>query len=139
MIRTPPPPPLTEGGQASASGIWDEDYSADRAFDDDPNTRWGGARNTRSGWLAVDLGETKRFSRLTVNEGWDRIRQFELQVKEDAGWQTILKGSTIGTNYEADFEPVTARYVRLNIIDALDVPTIWEMHLHAGTTNSKER
>jgi alpha-L-fucosidase len=100
------------------------------AFDDDPATRWGAGPGTRSGWLAVDLGEVKRIGRLWVNEAtWDRIRRFELQIQKDGRWRTIHSGTTIGADFTARFEPVSARHVRLNILEATDVPTIWEVHL----------
>lgn len=47
----------------------------------------------------------------------------------DGQWRTIYFGTTIGADFIAKFEPVTARYVRLNILEATDVPTIWEVQL----------
>ena len=41
----------------------------------------------------------------------------------------IHKGTTIGMNYSATFKPVTAKKIRLNITEATDVPTIWEIQL----------
>jgi hypothetical protein len=133
MLKDPslaPPKPLTAGCKATASGIWpDPRLGPELAFDDDPSTRWGGAPDTKSGWLAVDLGKPKTFRRVRINEGWDRVRKFELQIQKDDTWRTIRKGTTIGRNYSADFEPVTAQHVRLNILEATDVPTIWEVQL----------
>ena len=100
------------------------------AFDDDPTTRWGAGTDTKSGWLAVDLGEERTIGRLYVDEStWDRVRRFELQVQKNGHWQAIHCGTTIGTDYTAKFEPVTARHVRLNILEATDVPTIWELQV----------
>jgi len=69
---------------------------------------------------------------VSISEGWDRIRKFELQIKENNKWKTILKGTTVGADYQADFNPTTAQHVRLNIIEATDAPTIWEMGLYEG-------
>ncbi|MEI7900811.1 MAG: discoidin domain-containing protein [bacterium] len=124
-----PPMPITYGGRASASGIWNPEYAADKAFDGSPATRWGGAENSKDGWLEIDLGKPKRFSKATINEGWGRTRKFELQIKVDGQWQTIHKGTAIGADYSATFKPVTAQYVRLMILEAIDVPTIWEFEL----------
>ena len=132
MLKDPllaPPMPITYGGKASASGIWNPEYAAGKAFDGSQTTRWGGAENSKDGWLEIDLGKAKRFSKATIHEGWDRIRKFELQIKVDGQWQTIHKGTTIGTDYSAAFNPVTAQCVRLMIIEAIDVPTIWEFEL----------
>jgi len=124
-----PPKPLTAGGKATASGVWDKNYTAAKAFDNDPGTRWGGAPDTKEGWLAVDLGEPKTFRRVWISEGWDRVRKFELQVKKDDVWKTIYTGATLGADFSAEFEPVTAQHVRLNVLEATDVPTIWEVQL----------
>jgi len=129
-IRTGPQP-LSLAATATASGVWPDPHLApELAFDGDPGTRWGCAPDTKAGWLAVDLGEPKTFSRLYVNEGtWDRVRKFELQIQIGEDWQAIHTGTTIGENFSVTFEPVTARHVRLNILEASDVPTIWEVQL----------
>jgi alpha-L-fucosidase len=123
-------PSLALGCKASASGIWPNPrLGAELAFDGNPSTRWGGAPDTKAGWLAVDLGQPKTFGELRISEAYDRIRKFELQIKVDGNWKTIRKGTTAGADFSVTFEPVTARHVRLNIIEATGVPTIWEVRL----------
>jgi len=103
------------------------------AFDDDPTTRWGAGEDTKAGWLAVDLGQPKTIGRVRVNEAtWDRIRKFELQIQKDGQWKTIHTGTTIGADFTVEFEPVTAQHVRLNVLEATDVPTIWEVGVTSG-------
>jgi alpha-L-fucosidase len=124
------PRSLAAGGKATASGIWpDPHLGPELAFDGDASTRWGGAPGTTNGWIAVDMGHPMTFHRLQIGEAYDRIRTFELQVGEDAGWRTVHSGTTVGANYSASFAPVTAQQVRLNILEATDVPTIWEIEL----------
>ncbi len=132
----PAPPALLRsaisiGKRVKASGEWSTIYSAAKAFDGDGSTRWGGAPDSKSGWLAVDLGKEELFDRVFISEGWDRIRRFELQIKKGDSWQTFFRGTKIGENFSATFPPVRARHVRLNIPAAIDVPTIWEFHLLA--------
>ncbi len=71
------------------------------------------------------------FDRVFIREGWVRVRWFELQMKKGDSWQTFFKGTTIGENFSATFPPVTVRHVRLNMPEAINVPTIWEFHLFA--------
>ena len=78
----------------------------------------------------MDLGAEKTIGRVWISEGWGRIRRFELQVQEDGRWRTIHAGTTIGVDYSAKFKPVKSRHVRLNVLEASDVPTIWEMGLY---------
>lgn len=120
---------LTVGRRVSASSIWSEEYNASKAFDGDESTRWGGAPDSRSGWLEVDLGEEKTFNRVLILENpWDRVRRFQLQYRDGETWRTFHEGTTLG-EFHLSFEPIKARYVRLNVLEATDVPTIWEVAL----------
>ena len=127
------PRPLSRGCTATASGVWPEPrLGPELAFDGDPSTRWGGAPDTKAGWLAVDLGEPKTIGRLCVNEAtWDRVRRFELQIQKDGQWQTIHAGTTIGADFSATFEPIAAQHVRLNLLETTEGPSIWEFQLFA--------
>ena len=133
-----PPAPMTVGCKATASGVWPNPrLDAALAFDDDMTTRWGGGPDSKSGWLAVDLGAEKTFGSVFISEAYDRIGKFELQIKTGATWRTFFKGTKIGEKFSATFAPVTARHVRLDIIEASDVPTIWEVQLLAPKTAKK--
>jgi len=77
----------------------------------------------------VDLGKPKMFRRVWISEAYDRIGRFELQIQKDGDWQTFYTGTTIGEDFSVTFEPITAQHIRLNILDATDVPTIWEIQL----------
>ena len=127
-----PPPPISRSKPARASSTWQgqRGFEAAAAFDGDPDTRWGAAENSRSGWLEVDLGEPTRVDRAVIDEGnWNRVRQFELQAQQAGDWRTIASGTTIGPAKEISFPPITARVFRLNILKAEDVPTICEFEL----------
>ncbi len=126
------PPSLVDGGRATASGVWPEPrLGPELAFDDDPSTRWGGAPDSKDGWLAIELTEPETFSRVRISEAYDRIRKFEIQIRQDGQWRTIHTGTTVGGSFSATFAPVTAQHVRLNILEASHVPTIWEVQLLA--------
>ena len=121
---------LTFGKKVSASSVWGPDYEPEKACDDDDTaTRWGAAPDSRSGWLEVDIGAETTFSRAVIDEtGWDRLEAFELQSWHGTSWQTFVQGTQHG-RVDVKFNPVTARRVRLNILKAKDVPTIWEFQL----------
>ncbi|MBM3335977.1 hypothetical protein FJY63_15065, partial [Candidatus Sumerlaeota bacterium] len=61
----------------------------------------------------------------------DRVRKFELQYKEGEEWRTFASGKTIGSSLILKFSPVTARVVRLNIVESGEGPTIWRFDLFA--------
>ena len=55
----------------------------------------------------VDLGEKKTFDRARISEAYDRVRRFELQIDNDGRWQTVYRGTTVGEDFSAGFDPVT--------------------------------
>jgi hypothetical protein len=69
----------------------------------------------------LDLGQPAAFDRVefTIDNPTHKRgegKPFELQVKQpDGSWRTVHKGLYFGTIYSKRFEPVTARFVRLNV------------------------
>ena len=124
---------LAYGKKAKASNIYQNSsgYSPAKAVDDDPATRWATDAGTKQAWLEVDLGKLTKLNRTLISEEFDRVKQFELQYKEGGQWRTITDGTKIGRKLQLMFSPVTARYVRLNILNATNGPTICEFQLFA--------
>jgi len=127
---------MRHGKSATASGEWNGDYSADKAFDDDETTRWGGAPLSKTGWLAVDLGRPQTITGAVIWEYETRVQKFRLQFKENETWTTLVEGTTLGT-FQTTFKPITAQHVRLEILEATNVPSIYEFHLTTSTTATK--
>jgi len=107
-------------------------HGPDKAVDDDPTTRWATDHGVKQAWLEVDLGKPETFDQIAISEEYGRIRKFELRYKDGEEWKTFARGSRIRDNYSTQFKPVTARYVQLNILDAIDGPTISEFHVLAS-------
>jgi alpha-L-fucosidase len=103
----------------------------ENAVDDDVFTRWAADAGTKQAWLEVDLGEPTTFNRARISEEFDHVQEFELHYKEGDEWRTFARGSKLGPDYSSQFESVTARHVRLNILKASDAPSIWEFQLFA--------
>jgi len=127
--------PLTPGKPASASVVYanSTQYGGDKAVDGDPNTRWATPDATRACWLEVDLLQEETIGRATISELEPRITKFQIEYRNaaDAPWQVAYAGGKAGKAFSADFVPVKARFVRLNILDATFAPTIWEFELYA--------
>ena len=125
---------LSTAKKVKASNVYQNmrQYSADKAVDDDPATRWATDTGTKQAWLEIDLGKSTTFNNVVINEEFDRVQQYELQCKDGGQWRTIADGKKIGRKLKLEFSPpVTTRYVRLNILKASDGPTIWEFQLFA--------
>ncbi len=120
---------------AKASNVHQKqsEYSADKAFDDDPGTRWATDGGTHSAWIEVDLGRETTINRATISEACgERIRKFELLSRDGDSWKTFYKGTTVGEKGQFTFDPVRVRVVRLNILEATEGPTIWEFQLYSA-------
>jgi len=118
--------------KATASNVFQnlEEYGPDKAFDADPETRWATDAGTRRAWIAVDLGSPKRLSGVRIREEYaGRVQRFEFQRKEGPDWQTIFSGTTLGRDFSRQFPPITARELRLNILEATEGPTLSEIEL----------
>ena len=124
---------LAHEKKARASNIFQKNrqYGPDKVVDDDLATRWATDTGTKQAWLEVDLGKAATFNQVKIAEAYDRVREFELQYKNTTQWKTFARGKKIGADYSKTFEPVTARQVRLNILNSADGPTIWEFQLLA--------
>jgi alpha-L-fucosidase len=124
---------LTAEKKARASNIYQNNsaYSASKAVDDELATRWATDSGIQKAWLEVDLGKPVTFNRVKIDEEYNRVREFELQYRQGNRWKTFVQGTRLGHDYSKQFEPVTARYVRLNILKATDGPTICEFQLFA--------
>lgn len=115
---------------ARASGVWSRDYAAARAVDGDETTRWGAAPGARSGWLEVDLGATTSVDRVVIKElEFPRTRRFAVEYREGDLWKPVVTGASLAGICEHRFAPVAARFVRLNILEASEVPTIEEFQV----------
>ncbi len=126
---------LTAGRSATASNVFENEaaYAAAMAVDDDDATRWATDAATSHCWLEVDLGKAETFDRARIDECVEfgvRVKAFALQYREGNDWKTFFQGAAIGRNREVQFDPVTARHVRLDI-EGEHGPTIYEFQLFA--------
>jgi len=125
---------LTKGAKVNASNVCRNrpEYAPGKAVDDDLETRWATDAGLHQAWIELDLGEPRTFSSLALHE-WagdpERIQKFEVRIKDGGEWTTLLTGGTMGPDFHRSFPPTTARFVRLNILDAKDGPTIDEIEL----------
>jgi alpha-L-fucosidase len=133
---------LAFGAKASASSVYknEPEFAPAKALDDDSGTRWATDDGTAECWLEVDLGAEKTCAGAFLSEGWDRVREYALEVREKNGrWKPFVRGTTIGVaGATLAFPPVTGRFVRLHVLAAEGAPTFWDFELY-GTPQSLDR
>jgi len=125
---------LATGRKATASNVFQglAEYGADKAFDDNSETRWATDSGTKSAWLEVDLGKPATVGRAVIEQAFpelNRVHKFAIECWQDNQWKPCYRGENLGASFDATFKPVTAQRVRLNITEATDGPTIWEFEL----------
>jgi hypothetical protein len=116
-LQEPPAPSVSENCKATASTEFNAEYSAGKALDGDPDTRWSATRGQATGWLEVDLGKPMGISRAVIQErSYPQTTRFALEAKnEDGSWKVVAEGEAIGSDRELKFTPCKAQIFRLNI------------------------
>lgn len=128
-------------GNFAASNVYEsmDMYSPAMAFDGNPETRWATDSGTHQAWLQIRFNEPRKISQILVSEACgDRIQKFELQQSDDGKhWTTFYTGEKLGMNGRARFEAITTSGVRLNILEATEGPTLWEVQFSEKQDNAE--
>lgn len=120
---------------ATASTTWSASYAASNAVDGNTSTRWSAASGqTNNQWLLVDFGSATTYDSVVIKEiSFQRVTSFKIQSSTDGTTFTDLaSGTTIGAALTVPFTAVNARYVRLLVVSASNVPTINEFEVYSS-------
>ncbi|BDI33771.1 hypothetical protein CCAX7_58220 [Capsulimonas corticalis] len=136
-MRLAPIESVFQAGAASASNVFQNqgEYGPDKAFDGNDKTRWAADGGAKTAWLQWDYAAPTRINGVTIAEAYaGRVTSFQIQYRPAAGgsWITAARGTHLGEEFHCAFPPVTARAVRLQILDATDGPTITEMKIQTA-------
>lgn len=112
---------------ANASNVHSANYGPEKAVDGNPNTRW--ATSESPAWLEVDFGESVLVNGARFIDYNDRIRSYEIQVY-DGAWNTAFVGGDPDADQSDWFTAVSGSKVRLQVIDSVSNPSIWEFEAY---------
>lgn len=70
---------------------------ARNAVDGNPQSGWTLPDEEKSGWLDASLGLATTFDCIVLREDGDRIRSYSLLAYDGAVWESIARGTTLGT------------------------------------------
>ncbi|MGQ9590826.1 MAG: alpha-L-fucosidase [Planctomycetota bacterium] len=116
--------------QATASNVYQRmpDFGPEAAFDGDLRSRWATDAGTHKAWISIEFERPKTIRGVRIREAYPgRVRKFELQAKHGTEWKAFASGDGIGEDFSKEFPPVAARALRLEILEATEGPTIWEI------------
>jgi alpha-L-fucosidase len=106
------------------------EYGPQFAFDDDKGTRWATDDNTKQAWIAVRFAQPQAVNHVRISEAYpNRVREFAFQYRAGDDWKTIFNGTTLGETFDKTINAVKAQEFRLNILSAIQGPTISEIEL----------
>ncbi len=128
---------LSVGKPATASNVYQGmtwGFGPQAAVDGNLSSRWATDSGTLSAWLEVDLGAplTCGKARLLEAAPYDgRVKRFRLLYRNapEEAWQVALEGTELPKT-AITFTPFTARYVRLDLPEAIEGPTIADFSLY---------
>lgn len=98
----------------------DIDFKPGNAVDDDDATYWTTDDGTTSGSLTIKWDSAKRFDVVSIEEAiqnGQHINSYEVEYKENdnASWQTMESGVTVGSKRLIRTSPISATQVRITV------------------------
>ena len=130
---------LAANAVVTASEVRGDDiaFSPANVIDGQDDTYWTMSDESTSGSLTLDLGGTKTFDLVVIEEAiqlGQRISGFSVEYKLGNGeWQTFAEGTTIGAKRICRDKAVKADKLRINITDSYAVPLISEVGVYKAS------
>ena len=111
-----------DGTTITASNVRgnDIDFKPGNAVDDDDATYWTTDDGTTSGSLTIKWDSAKRFDVVSIEEAiqnGQHINSYEVEYKENdnASWQTMERGVTVGSKRLIRTSPISATQIRITV------------------------
>lgn len=98
----------------------DIDFKPGNAVDDDDATYWTTDDGTTSGSLTIKWDSAKRFDVVSIEEAiqnGQHINSYEVEYKENdnASWQTMERGVTVGSKRLIRTSPISATQIKITV------------------------
>jgi len=128
---------LAEGRPTSVDSVFKDlpTYGPPMAVDGNIDTFWAAAEGTTSARLEVDLGSTRTFNLVSLEEPialGERATVHHIEAKTNGVWTTIASGTGIGERKLHRVGSVTASGVALVITQARAAPAVAEFGVYVS-------
>lgn len=124
---------LAKGAVASASHVRGKGYEAAKVLDGQRDTYWSAPDGVTTPSLTLDLPPSRRFDLIRIREYLPlgvRVTRFAVDAEVNGKWQQLAEHECISAQRIIRLpRPITARRVRLRIVDAPVCPAISEVSL----------
>lgn len=130
-----------DGTTITASNVRgnDIDFKPGNAVDDDDATYWTTDDDTTSGSLTIKWDSAKRFDVVSIEEAiqnGQHINSYKVEYKENdnASWQTMERGVTVGSKRLIRTSPISATQVRITVGTSTEkVPQLSEVGVYKAS------
>ncbi|MBV8674914.1 MAG: alpha-L-fucosidase [Acidobacteriaceae bacterium] len=116
------------------------DANAERALDGDANTFWAPTLDGSTPTLTVTFPRPQTFDRVMtmerLNDG-QHVEEYSIEVLVDGEWRQIVRAYAIGHKKIDIFAPVTAKAVRLKLLETSGDPGIREFAVFNGQSSGR--
>lgn len=142
VLRTSFGTNLARGAAAAASAERGPDgaHSAAKAVDGRKTTYWATDDGVTAATLTLDLGEARTFNCAMLQEhirAGQRIESFVLEARGAGGWKKLAEATVVGYKRLLRFPEVTARHVRVRILESRLCPTLQNVALYRTPPSPK--
>lgn len=124
---------LAQGAVASASHVRGKGFEAARVLDGQRDTYWSAPDGVTTPSLTLDLPPNRSFDLIRIREYLPlgvRVTRFAVDAEVNGTWQQLAEHECISAQRIIRLpQPITARRVRLRIVDAPVCPAISEVSL----------
>jgi alpha-L-fucosidase len=108
-------------------------YSASNVNDGNKETYWATDDAIRKGSVRFTFREKQKIQYIVIQEYiplGQRVKSFDIEVRQSGRWQQISKGTTIGFKRIIRVAPVETGDLRINITDSKACPVISNIELY---------
>ena len=96
-----------------------EQKTASKITDNSPLTEWRADKNSKQGWIEIDLQSLQAFNTVRIGTRFSKIKKAALEYKEGSEWKTIFTDTNLPQDeYLKVFPEVKAQFVRFEVFDA---------------------
>ena len=116
----------------SATSKYSDEFGYSKAHDSSFTTRWSAKSGVKQCSYVMQLPAHASINGVMLDEEGGRIRDFQIETRSSINqpWKVVAKGKTCGPQRLIMFPAHSASYVRLNVLNAVDGPSLWEFHVY---------
>jgi alpha-L-fucosidase len=131
---------LASDAHAAATETLNQDHDANRILDGNKDTYWCPQEGTEQAAIEIDMKEERTFDTIVLKEhiqSGQRIEKLRLEYLQGGVWQPFFACTVVGYKRICQFPKVTARHVRLTVLESRWCPTLSAFEVYLASRESE--